>query len=52
MPWKENTFVQLDQEILKGEVSLYLFGISCITADNFCLYFQNRLIQTSQTGGQ
>jgi hypothetical protein len=24
------------------------FGISCI--DNFCLYLQNRLIQTSQTG--
>ena len=46
------------QGILKGEVSLYrwppvwLFGISCMTTDNFCFHFQNRLIQTSQTGGQ
>jgi hypothetical protein len=23
-----------------------------MTADNFCFYWQNRLIQTSQTGGQ
>ncbi len=28
------------------------FGISCMTADNFCFYLPNRLIQTSQTGGQ
>jgi hypothetical protein len=28
------------------------FGISCITTDNFCFHFQNRLIQTSQAGGQ
>ena len=28
------------------------FGISCMTSDNFCFYLQNRLIQTSQTGGQ
>ena len=28
------------------------FGISCMTRDNFCFYLQNRLIQTSQTGGQ
>jgi hypothetical protein len=28
------------------------FGISCMTADKFCSYLQNRLIQTSQTGGQ
>ncbi len=27
-------------------------GISCMTPDNFCFYLQNRLIQTSQTGGQ
>ncbi len=27
-------------------------GISCMTTDNFCFYLQNRLIQTSQTGGQ
>jgi hypothetical protein len=27
-------------------------GISCMTADNFCSYLQNRLIQTSQTGSQ
>jgi hypothetical protein len=29
-----------------------LYGISCMTTDNFCFYLQNRLIQTSQTGGQ
>jgi len=28
------------------------FGISCMTTDNICFYLQNRLIQTSQTGGQ
>jgi hypothetical protein len=28
------------------------FGISCMTTDNLCFYLQNRLIQTSQTGGQ
>jgi hypothetical protein len=28
------------------------FGISCMTTDNFCFYLQNRLIKSSQTGGQ
>ncbi len=28
------------------------FGISFMTTDNFCFYLQNRIIQTSQTGGQ
>ncbi len=28
------------------------FQISYMTTDNFCFYLQNRLIQTSQTGGQ
>ncbi len=28
------------------------FGISCMTSDIFCFYLQNRLIKTSQTGGQ
>jgi hypothetical protein len=28
------------------------FWISCLTTDNFCFYLKNRLIQTSQTGGQ
>jgi hypothetical protein len=28
------------------------FGIYCMTTDNFCFYFQNRLIQSSQTRGQ
>jgi hypothetical protein len=46
------------QGILKGEyhctVDLLFdrFGISCMTTDIFCFYLQNRLIQTSQTGGQ
>jgi hypothetical protein len=47
----------LDQGILKWEVSLYhwppvWFGISCMTTGIVCFYLQNRLIQTSQTGGQ
>ncbi len=44
----------LFQGIPKGEVDLLFdcFGISCMTTDNFCFYLQNRLIQTSQTGGQ
>jgi hypothetical protein len=47
-----------NQGILKGEISQYCwpsvdwFVISCMTTDNFCFYVQNRLIQTSQTGGQ
>jgi hypothetical protein len=28
------------------------FRISCMTTEIFCFYLQNRLIQTSQTGGQ
>ncbi len=28
------------------------FRISCMTTDKFCFYLQNRLIQTSQAGGQ
>jgi len=28
------------------------FGISCMTADNYHFYLQNRLILTGQTGGQ
>jgi hypothetical protein len=28
------------------------FRISCTTTENFCFYLQNRLIQTSQAGGQ
>jgi hypothetical protein len=28
------------------------FGISCMTTDTFSFYLLNRLIQTSQTGGQ
>jgi hypothetical protein len=28
------------------------FGISCMTTNNICFYLLNRLIQTSQTGGQ
>ena len=28
------------------------FAMSCMTTHNFCFYLQNRLFQTSQTGGQ
>ncbi len=46
------------QGILKGEYHCTIdllfdwLGINCMTTDNFCFYLQNRLIQTSQTGGQ
>ncbi len=37
----------------KGDDLLFdWFGISCMTTDNFSFYLQNRLIPTSQTGGQ
>ena len=37
----------------KGRLTSFdWFGISCMTRDNFCLYLLNRLIQTSQRGGQ
>jgi hypothetical protein len=49
----------LDQGILKGgkyhctvNLLFYWFGISCMETDHFCFYSQNRLIQSSQTGGQ
>jgi hypothetical protein len=28
------------------------YGISCMATNTICFYLQNRLIQTSQTGGQ
>ncbi len=34
------------------DLLFHWFGISCMTTDNFCFHLQNRLIQTSQTGGQ
>ncbi len=34
------------------DLLFYWFGISCMTTDNFCFYLQNRLIWTSQIGGQ
>ncbi len=46
------------QGILKGKYHCtidLLFGwfrINSLTTDNICFYLQNRLIQTSQTGGQ
>ncbi len=49
---------QQNQGILKGEVSLYcrpsvwLVWIQLYDKWQICFYFQNRLIQTSQTGGQ
>jgi hypothetical protein len=34
------------------DLLFHWFGFSCMATDNFCFYLQNRLIQTSQTGGQ
>ncbi len=50
--------VSLSREYWKGKyhctVDLLFdwFGISCMLTDNCCFYLENRLIQTSQTGGQ
>jgi len=47
-----------NQGILKGEYHCTIdllfdwFGISSMATDNFCFCLQNRLIQTTQTGGQ
>jgi hypothetical protein len=47
-----------NQGILKGKYHCTIdllfdwFGISCMTTDTFCFYLQNRLFQSSQTGGQ
>jgi len=46
-----------EQGILKGEVSLYYWlpvwlVWNRMRTEIFCFYLQNRLIQTSQTGGQ
>jgi len=52
---KGNNIDDLNREYLRGkyhctiDLLFDLFGISCMTTDNF---LQNRLIQTSQTGGQ
>ncbi len=46
------------QGILKGPYHCTIdllfdkFGITSMITDNFCFYLQNRLIQTSKTGGQ
>jgi hypothetical protein len=48
----------LEQGILEGKYHCTIdllfkwFGISCMTTDNLHFYLQNRLIQTSQRGGQ
>ncbi len=57
IPSFRQTFSKLSTWITKGyhctiDLLFDWFGISCMTTDNFCFYLQNRLIQTSQTGGQ
>jgi hypothetical protein len=44
---------EYEREAYHGTVDLLFdwFGISCMTTDHFYFYLQNRLIQTSQTGG-
>jgi hypothetical protein len=46
----------LNQGILKGEVSLYRWPPVCLVwnqlYDNWHFFLQNRLIETSRTGGQ
>ncbi len=55
--WALSNSQLLGQGILKGKYHCTVdcfdwFWISCMTTDNFCICLQNRLIQTSQTGGQ
>jgi hypothetical protein len=51
-------YMRLDSEYYSGKYHCTIdllfdwLGISCMTTYNFCFYWQNRLIQTSQTGGQ
>ncbi len=59
MPFGQKSIVRQTREywILKGEVSLYHWPPVWLVCnqlyDNWqCFYLQNRLIQTSQTGGQ
>jgi hypothetical protein len=57
-PFDPINWIRFQQGILRGKdhctVDLLFdrFVISCMTIGNFCFYLQNRLIQTSQTGGQ
>jgi hypothetical protein len=54
----QNTFIVRAGNTKRGkyhsttDLQFDWFGISCLTTDNICFYLQNRLIQTSQTGGQ
>jgi hypothetical protein len=56
--WHYGAKLSLWQGILKGrfhctvDLRFDWFRISCMTTDNSCFHLQNRLIQTSQTGGQ
>jgi hypothetical protein len=56
--FKEVDLLARSREYLRGKhrctIDLLFdwFGVSCMTTDNFCFYLQNRLIQTSQKGGQ
>ena len=52
-PGKSNTLIGLSREYEMGKYHCTidpLFGSEF--ADNFCFYLQNKIIQTSQTGGQ
>jgi hypothetical protein len=51
---KEGLFREYSREKYHCTIDLLFdwFGISCMTTANICFYLQNRLIQTSQTGGQ
>jgi hypothetical protein len=52
------SLISLAREYLRGKYQCTIdllfdwFGISCTTTDIFCFYLLNRLIQTSQKGGQ
>ncbi len=54
-PWSK-LYMSLTREYLRGKyhcnIDLLFDWFGFMTTDNYCFYFQNRLIQTSQTGGQ
>jgi hypothetical protein len=55
--WANKTLIVLAGNTTGGSITVPLTSCltgleSAVTTDNFCFYVQNRLIQTSQTGGQ
>jgi hypothetical protein len=55
--WANKTLIVLAGNTKGGSITVPLTSCltgleSAVTTNNFCFYIKNRLIQTSQTGGQ